>query len=105
MLELDGGRYAKGDAHYNDMCYYIAASRAAIRAGKRTVKRTGSTKKISHKEYERATDKRRQRERSSETVKRAGAVMVRGGRVKRRLLSGPARMAQLRSNKSYLPGD
>ena len=63
MLELDGGRYAKGDAHYNDMCYYIAASRAAIHAGKRTVKRTCSIKKTSHKKYERATNKRRQRER------------------------------------------
>ena len=105
MLELDGGRYAKGDAHYNDMCYYIAASRAAIHAGKRTVKRTCSIKKTSHKKYERATNKRRKRERSFGTVKRAGAVMVRGDRVKRRVLSGPARMAQMRSSRSYLPGD
>ena len=105
MLELDGGRYAKGDAHYNDMCYYIAASRAAIQAGKRTVKRASSSKKTSHKKYERATDKRRQRERRFGTAKRAGAVTVRAGRVKRRALSEPARMAQLRSNRSYLPGD
>ena len=38
LLELDGGKYIKGDGHYIDKCYFIAAARAAIRAGSRRVK-------------------------------------------------------------------
>ena len=30
LLELDGEKYIRGDGHYIDKCYYIAAARAAI---------------------------------------------------------------------------
>ena len=105
MLELDGGRYARGDVHYNDMCYFIAASRAAIRASKRVVKCPSSIKKTSHKKYVLKAGTQRQRKRCPESAERSGAITVRCTRRKRRVVSGQSRMTQMRSNRSYLPGD
>ena len=104
LLELDGEKHVKGDCHHNDMCYYIAATRVAIRAGKRAVKRPSSAK-TTLKKYVRKVGTRRQGKRRSEFVDQSSVVTVRCSRRKRRVVSGPSRIAQMRSNRSYLPGD
>ena len=75
LLELNGGKYARGNVHYNDICYFIAASRAAIRAGKKVVKRLRSIEKISHKNYVRKAGTKRQLKRCSESTERSGAAV------------------------------
>ena len=49
LLELDGDKYIRGDGHYNDKCYFIAAARAAIRAGKSRVKYRTQPRRSSNK--------------------------------------------------------
>ena len=104
LLELDGSKYIKGDGHYIDKCYYIAAARAAIRAGSRRVNYR-RRKKTDRNKYSCADNTQRQQKRASEDFEVPPVVTVRNTRRKKHVVSVASRMANLKSNKSYLPGD
>ena len=104
LLELDGGKYIKGDGRYIDKCYVIVAARAAIRVGSRRVKYRRH-KNTDRKKYSSASATRRQQKRASDDFKVPSVVTVRNVRRKKQVVSGASRMANLKSNKSYLPGD
>ena len=103
-MELDGEKYVRGDGHSNDKCYFIAAARAAIRAGKRRVKYRKQTRKSTKKVSGKNNAQRHQKRRHEETDLSTG-VTVRHVRRKSQVVSVAFRMAMLKSNKSFLPGD
>ena len=106
LLELDGGRYVRGEGHYNDKCYFIAAARAAIRAGKRRVKycrKPRNTSRTSSYSSTKVTHK--QQKRNSEGPDVPSVVTVRNVRRKKHVVSGASRMASLKSNRRYLPSN
>ena len=100
-MELDGDKYVRGDGHYNDKCYFIAAARAAIRAGKRRVKYRKQPRKSTKKASGRDVAQRYLKRRFDESDL-SSDVTVRNVRRNSQVVSVAFRMAMLKSNKSYL---
>ena len=105
LLELDGEKYVRGDGHHIDKCYYIAAARAAIQAGKRKVKYRRQQRSSLHCRRTSTEDKRRDQKRRSECVEAQSDAVGRFVRRKKHMVSEAHRMTRLKSNRSYLPGD
>ena len=105
LLELDGEKYVRGDGHHIDKCYYIAAARAAIQAGKRRVKYRRQQSSALHCRRASTDDERRDQKRRSDWVEAQSDVAGRNVKRKRHMVSEAHRMAGLKSNRSYLPGD
>lgn len=120
LLELDEEQYVTGSSCYNDKCYFLSAARAAMCAGRRKAARGGRTagsvgkraatimKKKFGKGFNKLKTNRQRVVKQVESECREDElpfVAVRCNERKRRVVSGPARMAMMRSNKSYKPGD
>ena len=119
LLELDEERYVTGKGHYIDKCYFLSAARAAMCAGRRKVSNGGrcagamSKRAVAKMQKKikrglnklRSCGKRVARQMETETDEGLPFVAVSVNGRKRRVVSGPARMAKMRSNKSYKPGD
>ena len=119
LLELDEERYVTGSGHYTDKCYFLSAARAAMCAGRRKAAKGGrcagamgkraamKLKKRIEKGLNRLRPhgKRVARQMEIEVDEDLPFVAVSFNGRKRRVVSGPARMALMRSNKSYKPGD
>ena len=105
LLELDGEKYVRGEGHHIDKCYYIAAARAAIQAGKRKVKYRRQQRSSLHCRRASTEDKRRDQKRRSDCVEAQSDTVGRFVKRKKHMVSEAHRMARLKSNRSYLPGD
>ena len=105
LFELDGKKYIRGDGHYIDKCYFIAKVRAAIRVGNRRVKYRRRNRKSDRSKHSRTDVTQRQQKRVSDDSEVPSVVTVRNIRRKKQVVSVASRMANLKSNKSYLPGD
>ena len=120
LLELDEERYVTGNSCYTDKCYYLSAARAAMCAGRRKVLKGGRAagslgKRVSSVMKEKfskglnrlkACRTRIAKQVESECIEgELPFVAVRYSGRKRRVVSGPARTAIMRSNKRYKPGD
>ena len=119
LLELDEERYVTGNEYYTDKCYFLSAARAAMHAGRRKVlsggRNAGALGKRAGKGMQdkfskdfnglKASRRRVTRQVERECDGELPFVAVSVNRKKRRVVSGPARMAKMRLNKSYKPGD
>ena len=119
LLELDEERYVTGNQYYTDKCYFLSAARAAMCAGRRKVSNGGrcvgtigkraATKM--QKKIQRGLNKLRScgkkvaRQMEMETDEGLPFVAVSINGRKRRVVSGPARIAKMRSNRRFKPGD
>ena len=109
LLEMDGVKDSGKCMSYHDMNYWLGAMRAAIKAGERK----SSVRKRARKAV-RALAKIRcpctkrideQVMRENESVSDVPLECVRTKSGKSRVVSGPSRMAAMRSNKRFKPGD
>ena len=119
LLELDEERYVTGNKYYTDKCHFLSAARAAMCASRRKVLKGGRSvnslgrRAMQHMKQKfdrgfnglKSTSRKVRRQIVSEHEEGSPFVAVACGGKKRRVISGPARIAKLRSNKSYKPGD
>ena len=113
LLEMDGVKDSGKCLTYHDMNYWLGAMRAAIKAGerkssvrKRARKAVNKVKKALAKSRcpcTKRVDEQVQRE--NESVSDFPLERVRTKSGKSRVVSGPSRMAAMRSNKRFKPGD
>ena len=113
LLELDGERYVKGDANFRDNVYWMMAMKAAVVAGRRNSRASRRRSRMSQ-ELERsrvaalaATKARIVREvrRDMEDLRVFPFVTSDVFRQYRTVVGEDARVAQMRSNRRYNPGD
>ena len=112
LLELDGGRYVRGEGHYHDKVHWLSAMRAAVAAGRRRARvfRRRSAGAAAAAEMMRREASRSVRNRVMNAVSRDFGdmegypfVAVSDGQGKRRVVSESARMATIKWNKRFKP--
>ena len=119
LLELDEDRFVTGDDWHTDKCYFLAAARAAMCAGRRrnsvSEEKIGEGMRRTVKETTRKPNRRfvgmRQfgtldaKRKRKEVDKVPPFVAVRMNGSKRRVISGCIMAAMMRLNKRYKPRD
>ena len=113
LLELDGDRYVKGDGNFHDKSYWLMAMKAAVVAGRRKSKakkrrsRTSMVLERSRAAALAATRARVAREIRMDFADMNAFPFVASDafRHKKTVVGVAARMAGLKSNKRYKPGD
>ena len=113
LLEMDGERYVKGDNNFYDKVYWMMAMKAAVAAGRRNSKASRRKAKV-RQELERsrlaslaATKARVVREVRRDMADMGVYPFVVSDAFKqyRKVAGEAARMAGMRSNWRYKPGD
>ena len=109
LLEMDGVKDSGKCMSYHDMNYWLGAMRAAIKAGERkaSVRRRARKSVVALAKTRRPCTKKidEQVARENEWVSDVPLECVTTKSGKRRVVSGPSRMAAMRSNKRHKPGD
>ena len=109
LLEMDGVNDSIKCLSYHDMNYWLGAMRAAIKAGVRKASGRRRAKKAvvalakTRRPCTKSIDEQVRRE--NESVSDVPLECVRTKSGKSRVVSGPSRMAAMRSNKRFKPGD
>ena len=109
LLEMDGISDSSKCLSYHDMNYWLGAMRAAIKAGERksSVRKRARKVVMALAKTRRPCTKRidDQVMRENESVSDVPLECVRTKSGKSRVVSGPSRMAAMRSNKRFKLGD
>ena len=113
LLELDGERYIRGDENFHDKSYWLMAMKAAVVAGRRKAKSAKrKTRSDRERELSRVAAMAATRARVTREVRRDLAEMnhfpfrtSEAFQQDRTVVGEAARVAELRSNRRYKPGD